>query len=95
MIDLLKKLSTVQLLILSIFLSVILTGIIVSGMEMLLKDEVTYDYLLTGFVASLFVAGLVVGFLTFCLNQIRNSESDLRIAATIFESKVASQPGFY
>jgi diguanylate cyclase (GGDEF)-like protein/PAS domain S-box-containing protein len=42
-------------------------------MEQLLKGEVTYDYLLTGFVASLCVAALVTAALTFFLDQQRHA----------------------
>jgi diguanylate cyclase (GGDEF)-like protein/PAS domain S-box-containing protein len=65
----LQELTTARLWLLSIFVSVVATGIIVSGMELLLKGTVTYDYLLTGFVASLFVSALVVAILAFALSQ--------------------------
>ena len=87
MIDRLKKLTAAQLWLISIAISVIMTEFISGGMEILLKGNVTYDYLLTGFVASLLVAGIIVGFLTFFLTQLRKGEADLRIAAIAFESQ--------
>lgn len=67
----LQKLSPARLLLFSVVFSVMLTELIVCGMELLLKGGITYDYLLTGFVASLCVAGLVVAALTFFLDQQR------------------------
>jgi diguanylate cyclase (GGDEF)-like protein/PAS domain S-box-containing protein len=69
----LQALTTVRLWLLAIFVSVTATGIIVSGMELLLKGEVTHDYLLTGFVASLFVSALVAATLAFALSQQRQA----------------------
>ncbi len=87
MIDRLNKLSTAQLWLLSIAISVVMTEFVVGIMDILLKGDITYDYLLTGFVASLFVAGLVVSFLTSFLIQQRKSAADFRIAAAAFESQ--------
>ena len=75
MIDRLNKLTILQLWLLSITVSVIMAEFIVVGMEMLLKGAITYDYLLTGLVASLLVAGMVVGFLTSFLNHQSKSQA--------------------
>ena len=68
-IRLLQKLSTTRLWLLSVLFSIASTEIIVCGMELLLKGGITYDYLLTGFVASLCVASLVAAILTFFIGQ--------------------------
>jgi PAS domain S-box-containing protein len=59
----LQTLSPVRIWLLAIFISVVMTEIIVSAMELLLKGQITYDYLLTGLVTSFFVAGIVAAFL--------------------------------
>ncbi len=55
----LKGLIGMQPVIFSVILSVALVEMIVSGMGWLLKGAVTYDYLLTGLVASLPVSALI------------------------------------
>jgi len=87
MIDCLKKLSSVQIWLLSIVISAAMMECIAAGMGMLLRGEVTDDFLLMGFVASLVVAGLVGGFLTFFLTQQRKVEAGLRPAATDVETQ--------
>jgi diguanylate cyclase (GGDEF)-like protein/PAS domain S-box-containing protein len=69
----LQKLSPVWLLLLSVAFSVAGAEVIVCGMELLLKGEVTYDYLLTGFVTSLCIAALVTAALIFFLDQQRHA----------------------
>ena len=64
MIGSLKKITTVHIWLLSIVVSVVVTECIAGGLGMLLKGEVTYDYLLMGFIVSLIVAGLAGSFLT-------------------------------
>ncbi|MCE5181146.1 MAG: HAMP domain-containing histidine kinase [Betaproteobacteria bacterium] len=48
-----------------------MTELIVCGMETLLHGEITFDFLLTGFVASLFVASIIAAGLTYFLDQQR------------------------
>ena len=67
----LQNISRLLLLMFSVVFSVVVSEIIVCGMEFLLKGEITYDFLLTGFVTSLCVAGLVTAVLTFFLAQQR------------------------
>jgi len=55
----LQALSPVKIWLLAISISVLMTSVIVSAMELLLKGTVTYDYLLTGFVASFLVASTI------------------------------------
>ena len=69
----LQKLSHIRLLLLSVIFSVVVSEVIVCGIELLLKGELTYDYLLTGFVTSLCVAALVTAALTFFLDQQRHA----------------------
>ena len=90
MIDGLKRLSAVQLWCFSIAISVVMAESITCGMEILLKGKITYDYLLTGFVASLFVAGLVVGLLSFFIARLKKSDAALHESEeqfrTLYES---------
>ena len=59
----LHKLTLPRLWLLSTAVSVVMAELIVSGMELLLKGKVSFDYLLTGMVASFLVAGVIVGIL--------------------------------
>ena len=68
----LQNLPPVRIWLLAIFISVVMTEIIVSLMELLLKGQVTYDYLLTGLVTSLSVAGIVVAFLITLLARLKH-----------------------
>lgn len=54
------RLSSRRLWLFSMVFSIITTELLVCGMEFLLKGQITYDYPLTGFIASLCVSGLVV-----------------------------------
>lgn len=67
----LQNLPPVRIWLLAIFMSVVITEIIVSIMELLLKGQITYDYLLTGLVASISVAGIVVAFLIALLARLK------------------------
>jgi len=80
----LQKLSTMRLWLLSIGISVLMAEIIVCGMGMLLKGEITYDYLLTGFVTSLCVAAIIVAGLSYFLNL-------QKLAAQALEIRVAEE----
>lgn len=86
MMDHLKKLPPVHIWLLSIAVSVVVMESIAGGMGVLLRGEVTYDYLLIGFVSSLFVAGLAGGLSTFFLAQQRKIEAGFHLAATAFEA---------
>ena len=83
MIGSLKKLTTVHIWLLSITVSVVVTECIAGGLGMLLKGEVTYDYLLMGFVVSLIVAGLAGSFLT----RQEETGADHRIEASPVEAQ--------
>lgn len=86
MMDHLKKLPSVHIWLLSIAVSIVVMESIAGGMGVLLRGEVTYDYLLIGFVSSLFVAGLAGGLSTFFLAQQRKIEAGFHLAATAFEA---------
>ncbi|MFZ2405902.1 MAG: EAL domain-containing protein [Methylobacter sp.] len=80
-LSLLQRLKTWQLWLFSVILSVLLTETIVAGMGLLLKGEVPPDYLLTGLVASCFVASLIVAMLSCFLEKL--TESQLQLHAII------------
>lgn len=67
----LQTLTPVRIWLLAIFISVVMTEIIVSVMELLLKGQITYDYLLTGLVTSLTVAGIVAAFVITLLARLK------------------------
>lgn len=67
----LLHLSHFKIWLLSITASVAMSELIVCGMELLLKGQVTFDYLLTGLVASFFVAGIVAAMLITLLAQLK------------------------
>jgi PAS domain-containing protein len=67
----LQNLPPVDIWLLAIFFSVVITEIIVSAMDLLLKGQITFDYLLTGLVASVSVAGIVVAFLITLLARLK------------------------
>lgn len=62
----------------SVLLSISLSETIVTVMGMLLKEEVSSDYLLTGLVTSFFVASLVVAILSYFLKQLGDSQVQLQ-----------------
>jgi len=67
----LQSLPAVRIWLLAVFISAVMTEIIVSAMELLLKGQITYDYLLTGLVASLSVAGIVAALLIALLARLK------------------------
>lgn len=67
----LQHLSAIKLWLLAIFTSVTMTEAIISGMGLLLSGSLSYNYLLTGLVASLCVAGIVAAVLTLFLARLR------------------------
>jgi PAS domain-containing protein len=67
----LQNFSHVRIWLLAVFISVVITEIIVSVMDLLLKGQITYDYLLTGLVASISVAGIVVALLITLLARLK------------------------
>lgn len=72
----LERLKKSQLWFLAVMISILLTEMIVSAMEVLLMGKVTADYLLTGLVASGFVATLVVGMMVFFMDHLSLMRQD-------------------
>lgn len=72
----LECLKKSQLWFFAVIISILLTEMIVSGIEILLIGEVTADYLLTGLVASGFVATLVVGMIVFFMDHLSLVQQD-------------------
>ena len=83
----LKNLSSIQLWLFCLSVSLVTSEIIVVGMEILLKGVITYDFLLTGFVASLLVGALTVNLVSFFLAQQRKAE-----AAILLQGITANAP---
>ncbi len=63
---------------LSTLISIAMTEVIVCCMELLLSGKITYDYLLTGLVASLVVASVITAILIYFLNQLRQETKRLQ-----------------
>ncbi len=80
----LRQLTPLRLWALSIVISVVMSELLVSGMGLLLKGEITWDYLLTGFVTSLFVGAAVVAGVTWFLLQQRTIEAALVVSEKRF-----------
>lgn len=83
-LPLLQRMKVWQLWLFSVILSVLLTEVVVAVMGLLLKGEVPPDYLLTGLVASCFVASLVVAMLGYFLEKLTESQLQLH---TIIEAE--------
>ncbi len=77
----LQRMKVWQLWLFSVLSSVLLTEAVVALMGLLLKGEVPSDYLLTGLVASCFVASLIVTMLSYFLDKL--TESQLQLYAII------------
>lgn len=83
----LKKLSTAHIWLLSIAVPVVVMECIAAGMGMLLTGRVTLEHLLMGLIASLFVAGLVGGLLTYLLARQKKIEEAAHPATHAFEAQ--------
>ncbi len=67
----LLNLATSHVLMLSIAISIVATEIIVCAMELLLKGSISFDYLLTGFIAAFLVASTISAILLLLLDQLK------------------------
>lgn len=84
----LQGLSPLKLCLTSIFISVAATEIIVSGMELLLKRNITFNYLLTGFVSALLVASIVAAALLFLFKWLKlEVQQSQQLAKELTESE--------
>ena len=80
--------SPLKLCLTSIFISVAATEIVVSGMELLLKRNVTFNYLLTGFVSALLVASIVAATLFFLFKWLKlEVQQSQQLAKELTESE--------
>jgi diguanylate cyclase (GGDEF)-like protein/PAS domain S-box-containing protein len=69
-----------------IAISIFLSEIIVSVMELLLKGVITYDYLLTGLVASVLVASVALYMLCYCVSHLADIQRDnTELQLTIYQ----------
>lgn len=82
-INYLQKQSTTRIWLLALIISVVMSEIITGVMSLILQGKITYDYLLTGLVASFLVAGFVVAVLIIFL---RKMQEDARQLHTITEN---------
>lgn len=80
----LQRLTLWQLRLLAVITSILLSEILVSGMDFALKGEVSYDYLLTGLVASALVSFLVLTVIGYVLEKLTASQLQLQ---TIIEAE--------
>lgn len=85
----LQKFKLWQLWLLSMFVAVTITEMIVSGMELLLTNEITSADLITGLVASIFASGVVSGITTFFLREL--SERKLQLESELY-AIIETQP---
>jgi signal transduction histidine kinase len=69
-----------------VLVSIVMTELIVGSMDYLLLGQLTRDYLITGFVASLIVASLVVGLILFSAEQTRHLLEELAASKTALEA---------
>lgn len=78
-IDYLQRQSTTRIWLVALIISVTMSEIITSIMGLILQGKITLDFLLTGFVASLFVAGFVVAVLVTFLRKLREDSKQLHL----------------
>lgn len=74
-----QKLSIIKIWAISLIASVVMSEIITGIMSLLLQGKITFDYLLTGFIASLFVAGMVVAVLVIFLRELQENSKQLQL----------------
>lgn len=67
----LLNLATSRVLLISIAISIAATEVIVCAMELLLKGKISFDFLLTGFIAAFLVASTVSAILLLLLDQLK------------------------
>lgn len=95
----LQRVRLWKLWLLMVAVAMAMTELIVSVMGLLLLGKVTYDYLLTGMVASFLAASAVSGIILYFTGQLRKlnselsaSEDRLRLAASVFECSHEGTP---
>lgn len=78
-INSLQRQSTTRIWLVALFISVVMAEIITAIMGLILRGEISYDYLLTGLVTSFLVAGLVSAMLVFFLRRLQQDTRDLHM----------------
>jgi PAS domain-containing protein len=81
----LQKIRRSQLWLLGVLASILVTEIVVSIVELVMKGSITDDYLLTGLIASVISAGIVLGIIGYLLDSLgvlqqNNSRLNLLVA---------------
>lgn len=79
----LQRINKYQLWLISVVLATVLTESIVAMMDLLLKGEISFDYLITGLVASLLVASLICAMIIVFLDQLSSLSDDNTQLSTI------------
>lgn len=88
----LQRLSTPRLWVLALSISVVMAEIITSIMGLMLRGEITYDYLLTGLVTSFLVSGFISAILVAFLRKVRQDAEKLhRISTELVKSEVRAR----
>ncbi len=77
-IDYLLKQSNLRLWLYALTISMVMAEVITCCMGRMLHGEITYDYLLTGFVVSMLVGGMVSAALVGFLGRVRNDAKNFR-----------------
>jgi len=95
-VDRLKGAGLLQFMVLPVMASIMLTEAIVAVMGLILKGEITGDYLLTGLVAAAFVSSSVTAFIYYLVNRLHEAErqlaeKDLHLDQVLHTHKVAEQ----
>ncbi len=72
----LQHLTRFRLWLISVFLATVLTESVVALMDLLLKGQISFDYLLTGLVASLIAASLICAMIIFFLDHLAGLKDD-------------------
>jgi len=76
-VDRLKGAGLLQFMVLPVMASIMLTEAIVAVMGLILKGEITGDYLLTGLVAAAIVSSSVTAFIYYLVNRLHEAERQL------------------
>ena len=88
----LQKQSTRRIWIMALLLSVAMSELITCMMSLILEGKVNFNFLLTGFVASLLVAGLIVAILVAVLNKLQQDAKQLeQISENLRKSEETSR----
>ncbi len=73
-----KTLTAIRLFLLCVFSSVIMSCIISGGMSLFFYGVVKYDYIITGFIASLFIATIIIYIILSLTKEINSGNNALQ-----------------